>query len=196
MLKKLFTAACMLSTLTGFAIDKVDPKYWVEYGDANAPVKVIEYYSVDCSECLYRFYKEFDYIKRRYINSGEIQWIFHPSPADLPTLQAMICLEQLKGSDKQRFLEELLPKLQGKSTENQTMVLKQLAQRFRIDFPSREQEEALKKTEAFQNAYKFISQKGGVELVPTVEINGELLEDLPTATFIDHYMMRRAREKK
>ena len=176
--------------LTGFcfaaqAVEKLDAKYCVTYGNSEAPVKVVEYFSMNCPQCLYLFEKEFDYIKRRYINAGQVQWTFHPDPTTIQTLQAMICLEQLTPRKKQLFLEDALPKLQGKDPASKTMVLKQIAYKFGVEFPTDDQIESLKKTDAFKSAYKFVSQKEGVESVPTVEINGKMYDEMPSAVFME-----------
>lgn len=197
MLKTIMTTiALMAAAISAHAIEKLDSKYCVTYGEDDAPIKVVEYYSLNCPQCLYLFTKEFDYIKRRYINSGKVQWTFHPDPTTLQTLQAMMCLESLSGRKKELFFEELLPKLQGKDPASKTRVLKQLAYRFGADFPSDEQVEKLKETPAFKSAYKFVSQKDGVESVPTVEINGSVKDEMPSITFLERQFWKILEEKK
>ena len=194
--KSILTLILILFSCMGYAVEKINDNYCIIYGEPTAPVKVVEYFSLGCPKCLFLFTEEFDYLKQRYIDAKKVHWVFHPNPTDIQTLQAMICIEQLSPRKKQLFLEDLLPKLQGKSPESKTRGLKQVAYRFDVTFPSQDQIDSLKKTDAFKNAYQFVSQKEGIEAVPTVEVNGILYEEMPRACFLERKFWEILQEKK
>ncbi len=57
-------------------------------GDADAPLKVIEYASLTCSHCG-RFHQDIlPGIKKKYIDTGKIQWIYRDFPLDGYALRA------------------------------------------------------------------------------------------------------------
>ena len=101
---------CAIEVCVGF--EKLDPKYQVGYGDPNSSIKVVEYFSLSCAKCFEFFQEDFQGIRRKYLDTGEISWSFHPDPADLLTLQAMVCLENLPNEVKKRlFLETVAKKV-------------------------------------------------------------------------------------
>ena len=67
----------------------MDPRM-VEHaiGDANAPVRMDEYYSLDCPHCA-RFEEEvLPQIKANYIDKGQVRIVFHDFPLHETALQA------------------------------------------------------------------------------------------------------------
>lgn len=196
MRKVILSIIFILCVSVAHSVDRIPEQYCISYGDPKAPVKVVEYFSLGCPQCLFLFTKEFKYLKQRYIDSNKVHWTFHPNPTDIQTLQAMICFEQLSSRKKQLFLEELLPKLQGKNPESKTRVLKQVAYRFDVTFPSQDQIESLKKTDAFKKAFQFVSQQEGIDEVPTVEINGKLYEEMPKAIFLERQFWKILQDQK
>jgi protein-disulfide isomerase len=51
-------------------------------GDAKAPVTVIEYASMTCSHCAHFQENTFPEIKKRYIDTGKVRYIFREFPLD------------------------------------------------------------------------------------------------------------------
>jgi protein-disulfide isomerase len=54
------------------------------YGNANAKVTVVEYYSVACPICRIFHQQVFDQIKSKYIDTGKIRFIFREVPTHDP----------------------------------------------------------------------------------------------------------------
>ena len=70
---------------------------------SKAKIVVMEYFSFGCESCIRLFKEDFEYFRRKYIDTGHVQWIFHPHPVDLITIQGMACLAKLE--KKISFLE-------------------------------------------------------------------------------------------
>jgi hypothetical protein len=87
------------------AVEKLGQQYLISYGKEDASIKLVEYFSFQCPHCINIFKNDFARIKKEYIDTGKILFEFHPTPLDLPTLQAMVCLAQLDAHQKQLFLE-------------------------------------------------------------------------------------------
>ncbi|NTJ41547.1 thioredoxin domain-containing protein [Agrobacterium larrymoorei] len=51
-------------------------------GDANAPVKIVEYMSMTCPHCANFHNKTFDEIKKKYIDTGKVYFIIREFPFD------------------------------------------------------------------------------------------------------------------
>jgi protein-disulfide isomerase len=51
-------------------------------GDEKAPVTIIEYASMTCSHCAHFQEATFPEIKKRYIDTGKVRWIFREFPLD------------------------------------------------------------------------------------------------------------------
>jgi hypothetical protein len=62
----------MLLTSSLWGLDKLDEKYLVLLGDASAPLHVTQYYSFTCPHCLALFQKDFQEIKKMYVETKNI----------------------------------------------------------------------------------------------------------------------------
>ncbi|HSX38484.1 MAG TPA: thioredoxin domain-containing protein [Chlamydiales bacterium] len=174
-----------------FGVEKLDSKYWIQYGPAHAKFHAIEYFSFSCPKCLEFFVKEFPSIKNRHIDSGDLSWAFHPDPADLLTLQAMVCLDRLSPTQKMLFFEAIMNNLTACKEKGQECALIQAAmEAFKDPQPDLEDLDFLKTTQAFQDAFAFVSQKDAIQVIPSVEIDGRLYEQIPNLTLVDAHIRR------
>jgi len=159
-------------------------KYCINYGVVNARVQVIEYFSFLCPHCITLFKKDFGKILSEYINTGVISFRFHPVPHDLPTLQAMICLEKLDESEKRLFLEAVFEEATPGDSELLSMLMITAMKVFGKPIPELNDQDFLKSHPIFEEIYNFI-KKERILAVPTVEVNGRLYaKDLPDYNFI------------
>tara|TARA_Y100001970_G_scaffold110481_1_gene138002 strand:- start:15190 stop:15807 length:618 start_codon:yes stop_codon:yes gene_type:complete len=55
-------------------------------GDKNAPVTIIEYASMSCSHCANFHVNKLDTIKKEYIDTGKVQFVFRDFPFNFPAL--------------------------------------------------------------------------------------------------------------
>ena len=68
-------------------------------GDANAPITIVEYASMSCPHCATFAATTFPELKRRYIDSGKVRFIFREFPLDGPGYAAAM-LPRCAGSDR------------------------------------------------------------------------------------------------
>ena len=169
-----------------FSIDKLKENYLITFGDSQARIKIIEYFSFACPHCINHFRKDFPTIKNKYLDQKEMYWIFHPVPMDLLTVQAMDCLEKLSEKEKRIFLEVILTELIIDESALSCLLMKKAMEVFGKPISQLEDKTYLSNTKAFQDAFNFLKQEEKVEALPTVEIDGKIFHrELPDAAFID-----------
>ena len=71
----------------------------VVMGDANAPVTIIEYASMTCSHCASFHNTTYPEMKKKYIDTGKVRFIFREFPLD-PLAAAAAMLARCAGKDK------------------------------------------------------------------------------------------------
>ena len=179
------------SSAKGFTetFQKLPSTYTISYGDPQAPIHVVEYFSFSCPQCLDLLKKEFPHVQEKYINPGKVYWSFHPDPADLLTLQAMICLETLSQGDKQLLLEETARQLKPHSLGKGCFLLQEIMKGLGKPLPELYDLKWIEKTQAFQKAYTYLSQKQVPSDLPTVEINGKVYKEFPSLKVIDQILI-------
>jgi hypothetical protein len=182
-----FILACLGSfgIYTGWAFEKLDQKYHISYGNPNANIKIVEYFSLSCAKCFDFFQTDFLPIKERYVDTGEVFWIFHPDPADLLTLQAMVCLESLPEKQRPIFFEAVLKHIQEKKLKAGCIVMQAVMEILGHPLPHLPEMTFLETTNAFMEAFMFLKQKDVVKTIPMLEINGKLREEYPTKEFLE-----------
>ncbi len=55
-------------------------------GDVNAPITIIEYASMSCSHCANFHVNKLDTIKKEYIDTGKVRYVFRDFPFNFPAL--------------------------------------------------------------------------------------------------------------
>jgi hypothetical protein len=169
-----------------FALEKLDAKYQIAYGDPQAKIKITQYFSFQCPHCVGLFKQDFKEIKAKYLDTKKVYWIFHPIPMDMPTVQGMVCLEKLLDKEKRIFLEVLLDELVIENPQVTACLMEKAMEVFEKPISQLKDKEYLSETNAFLDAYHFLKQKEKIEVVPTIEINGQLyLQEIPDKEFID-----------
>jgi protein-disulfide isomerase len=187
-MKKYFLQALLtLFFSSAWSLDQLDEKYLIHFGDAQSPVKITQYFSLTCPHCLSLFKDEFEDLKKKYIETKEVYWIFHPVPLDTLTIQAMECLSHLSKKQKVIFLEVLLDTIQQADEDEVVIFLMQEAMKiFKHPIEELADKAYMTKTQSFEDAFEFIKQKDGIHAVPSVEINGILFrKDIPDKSFIE-----------
>ncbi len=170
------------------AIKKLEERYRISYGNENAPVKIIEFFSFQCPHCVRLFRDDFIEIKKELIDTGKVYFQFHPFPNDLATVQAMICFEKLEEHEKRLFLEAMFEEAEPSDQELMTKLMVAAMSVFKKPIPQLEDRSFLQNQVAFEEIYSFLQQEK-ISAVPTVEINGHLFpKEVPSYQFIKTFI--------
>jgi len=175
-----------------YGFEQLDEKYCVCYGNRNAPIHIIQYYSFQCSHCLELFRTDFNEIQERYIANGEIFWVFHPAPMDLLTLHGMHCISSLSEREKQIFLGAILSEIDLDNFEYSYQIMVKTMELFGKLERAVKVPEDLKNTTTFNAAKDFILQEDKLESVPHIQVNEENYPDqVPDLKFIENLMRKK-----
>lgn len=183
MAKRCIFLSLVLCNFTLSAFEKLPSRYQVSYGNPDAPIHVTEYFSLSCPKCLESFRRDFKSLREKYIDSQKVYWAFHVIPADVLSLQAMVCLEQLPQKDKRIFWEVLLDTLDDLSEG--ALIMQISMEKLGNPNPELGDLSYLKSTESFQTAYRYLKQSDTIKELPTIEINGKIYDEFPTRKFIE-----------
>lgn len=164
-------------------LEKLSLTCQVAYGKEDAPIKVTEYFSLSCPVCIEGFQKDFPTLKAKYIDSGQVFWSFHLHPADLLTLQAMVCLEKLSFQEKRIFFETFI-EMMRKPAEG-CFIMQVAMQTLDNPVPELSEIEYLKKSASFSNAFRYLSQPDVPKELPTIEINNVIYSEFPNQKFLE-----------
>lgn len=77
------------------------------YGNAEAPVKIIEYASLTCSHCAHFFNDTFPELKAKYIDTGKVFFEYRDFPLNDPALKASIAARCLPEDKYEGFISLL-----------------------------------------------------------------------------------------
>lgn len=172
----------LYSSLTAF--DKLPEDYHVSFGSKQAPIEIIQYYSLSCPHCVSLFRNDFFDIKKKYIDTGKIRFTFHPIPMDLTTLQLLCCLHELDLKEKQVLLSVIFEELDLENPEVTTLLLKHAMEILKKPIKNLDDEDYLKNSKAFADASSFIIQEDKPTTIPSIEIGGKRVDQAPEYTFI------------
>ncbi|WP_348652506.1 DsbA family protein [Rhizobium sp. BG4] len=155
------------------------------FGDEKAPVTVVEYLSMTCPHCRNFHTEMWPEIKKQYVDTGKVRFIFREFPFD-PRSTAAFMLARCVGEDKWYPAVDLLFRQQekwaaaqdGRQALQSTMAITGMGQK---EFESCLTDQALlDKVSAVANKGKAL----GVDSTPTFFINGKKYAGaLPVAEF-------------
>lgn len=146
-------------------------------GSAKAAVTIVEYASMTCSHCAAFEQNIFPMLKRKYIDTGKVRFVFREFPLDIKAAAASMLARCIAGSDAGKYFDAInqLFKEQDQLTDHPKDTLKWIGKH-----QANMSEEAvetcgkdqalLDKLSADQN---FAFEKLKVDVTPTFFINGE-----------------------
>ncbi|MCB1073364.1 MAG: thioredoxin domain-containing protein [Chlamydiia bacterium] len=171
------------------SFEKLGSTYTVSYGDQSAPIHMTEYFSFSCPKCLEFIRRDFPTIQSKYIDTGKVFWTFHPDPADILTLQTMVCFELLDNLEKQSLIEKLAGGIRVRSFKKACFMMQEEMNALGKPIPTLHDLSFLEKTEAFNRAYAYLKQTNVPSELPTIEANGILYQEFPSREWIDRTLI-------
>ncbi|MGE0241918.1 MAG: DsbA family protein [Parvibaculaceae bacterium] len=185
--RKLILGATALAGLTGLAstghaavdltaLHTPPAEGEMAMGPDNAKVTVVEYASASCPHCA-SFYKEtFPALKKEYIDTGKIRFIFREFPHNQPALAAFM-LARCAPKEKYFPLIDMFFEQQDTWLAAPLEGLQKIAQ---LAGFTKESFDACLKNEAVAKGIIAVRDKAtnefGVESIPTFFVNGELIK--------------------
>ena len=143
-------------------------------GQAGAPVTIIEYASMTCPHCAHFHETTYPELKKRYIDTGKVRFIFREFPLD-PLAAGASMLARCADKDKFYPLIETLFQLQTKwAVEKpipQLMAIAKQAGMSEQTFNACLSDQ--KMLDAMQTEQKRATDKFGVSSTPTLFVNGK-----------------------
>jgi protein-disulfide isomerase len=158
-------------------------------GAANAPVTIIEYASMTCPHCSHFHETTFPEMKKKYIDTGKVRFIFREFPLD-PLAAAGSMLARCAGGDKYFPLLEALFS-QQKDWVVQKPLAPMLAIAKQAGFTQQTFDECLanqKMLDGIEESRTRAAQKFGVNSTPTFFINGKIFRGALTPEELDKQM--------
>ena len=156
---------------------KPGPDGDIVLGSDKAPVTVIEYASMTCPHCAHFSETGFPELKKRYIDTGKVRFIFREFPLDA-LAAAGFMLARCAGKDKfMPIVETLFAKQADWVVQQPIEPLKAIAKQFGFTEDSFNQCLANQKVlDNIQAVRDRASQKIGVNSTPTFFVNGKKLQ--------------------
>ena len=82
----------------------------IVYGNSDAPIHVLEYYSLSCHHCSHFYEHIFPIIKKEYIDTGKVQWMKRSYALDRSSVKGTMLLECATKDRRESYLRILLSK--------------------------------------------------------------------------------------
>lgn len=161
-------------------MEPLDTKYCVSFGEKEAPMKAVVYFSFSCPHCRSFFCDVFPQVKRELVDTGKLQILFHPVPMDIVSVWSILCFEQMNTLQKQVFLLSIVPEADASQQEYSRLLVKRVMDFYGKTCPWLEKVDVMADTQGFRDAYQFISQDDAIKEVPLVMINEERLYGVPS----------------
>ena len=148
------------------------------YGDADAPVEVIEYASLSCPHCKTFHDEVFPVLKEEYIDTGKIKFVYRDFPTNSPALAAAM-IARCAGPDRHGAMVDLFFETQSQwgRSENPLQALTMVARMAGIG--PNEVDACLKNSDMLQainDQARRANEELGVAATPTLFVAGEKVE--------------------
>jgi protein-disulfide isomerase len=165
-------------------------------GDANAPVSVMEFYSLTCVHCADFQRETFPRIKHELIDTSKLRWIYEDFPLDRVALMAAMIARALPPDRYEPFVNALLETQDRWAFARGVNPTEELGKMAALAGLSNE---AFNKVVADNSLRDWILKrqddavkKYGIDATPTFVFNGKAEKDHRESGAIDYEMFARA----
>lgn len=149
----------------------------IVYGKSDAPIQVLEYYSLVCKHCSVFYLDTFAKIKQEYIDTGKVRWIKRSLAAFPQAMKATLLLNCVSDEAKEKYLKLLLKKQESWSYQKDYLnVLYNMASlggmsqaNFQACINNKENERKI------ENIAKKAEEQANIKGTPTFYINCDIL---------------------
>ena len=153
----------------------------IPLGSEDAPVTIYEYASVTCGHCGTFHNELFSILKRDYIDTGKVRFVFRPFPLE-PVATTGFMVARCAGEDRYHKFIDVMFETQGRwlSLEQPTQGLAQIAAQG--GFTQESFQACLQNKDVLadlSDVFQRANEQLGVRSTPTFFINGEKLEGVP-----------------
>lgn len=151
----------------------------VVVGEADAPVTIVEYASLTCPHCAQFHNEVYPKLKEKYIETGEVKFIFREFPLDILAARASM-LARCAGPEKRMALTDALFETQDSWAlpDEAEAMDKLLGIARQAGFSKESFEECMEDEELYQNIVKMRARAAsefGVNSTPSFFIDGKKL---------------------
>lgn len=158
-------------------------KYLISFGDLEAKINVVEYFSFSCPGCLEFHESVFPKIKTKYIDAGKVCWTFRPHPMDLDTIYVMTILGYSKNQQfKYQMFESVMTSQRDwkHKVDNKKKIIGVAK---KLGMSAEDIKRAFGKshyTDVFGEAF-YEKNSSKIDGTPTIFVDGEEMEGIPSA---------------
>lgn len=147
-------------------------------GNADAPVEVIEYASLSCPACRNFHENVFPVLKKDYIDTGKVKFIFRDFPTNTPGLAAAM-IARCAGPERHEGMVDIFFKTQAQwgRADNPLQALTMVSRMAGLG--PNDVDQCIKNSalmDGIQNKAKKAHEEMGVAATPTVFVAGEVVE--------------------
>ena len=171
-------AVAVLAPVTGARAGIGERPGDMALGDPDAPVTMIEYFSLTCPACRLFHQNVFSKLKPSYVDTGKVRFVFRDYPLNAPALHAAVLAHCAGPARYFVFVDVLFETFDDWASSRD--YLDMLAQLGELGGVSRDRFEACLADEALENRVLESFQAGQAEYdvsqTPTLIVNGEKYE--------------------
>ena len=159
------------------------------YGKDDAPIQVLEYFSLTCPHCSYFYENIFPKLKEEYIDTGKVKWIKRPFILDHASMKGSMLMACIDKNNYESYLKILLIKQANWAYQKDFIsVLSNIASLGGMGKKKFDQCMNDKKTEqAIHNITIEARDKLKISGTPSFYINNEYLTNFSYEAFRDHF---------
>lgn len=184
---------CLFFPFYLMAFKPLSETYTIPFGAKDAPIQVVEYFSLSCPECLSSINNDFPEFSRIWIETGKVHWVFHPDPGDLLTFQLMVCLEKLLPKEKPSFFLQVAKGCAVSAKRTSHQMFAALEKMGRGKKETMRSLSFLEASRAAREAIAYLKQEDAPTKTPSVWIDKRRLDGVPTLAKVNKALKEKSK---